>query len=480
MSGQVINTNIMSLNAQRNLGTSKSDLASALQRLSSGLRINSAKDDAAGLAISERFTTQIRGLNQAVRNANDGISLSQTAEGALAELTSNLQRIRELAVQSTNATNSASDRAALDAEVQQRIQEITRIATQTTFNGLKILDGSFGTQNFQVGANVGDTIGVNFSQGVRSNQIGAVATVSSGTTSGVTTTALAAADLTIKLGTGSAVSVGASSTFAGSTTLGLGSGSAYAKAAAINAANISGLSALATTTDSNGAAVANTTTSAGSYALTINGTAVLSQAVAASGSISVASIVAAVNGASSTTGVTAATSANGSNVVLTAADGRDIIIDETASGVTGGYGTNEGTKSGSITLTAGVDITIAGNTPANAGFTAATTAVSGSLNTQGVDTVVKANATIFSVDAALTTVNGLRGTLGAIQNRFQSTISNLQAVSENLSASRSRILDADFASETASLTRAQILQQAGVAILAQANAVPQQVLSLLR
>jgi flagellin len=162
MSGQVINTNIMSLNAQRNLGTSRSDLATALQRLSSGLRINSAKDDAAGLAISERFTTQIRGLNQAVRNANDGISLSQTAEGALQELTNNLQRIRELAVQSANGTNSASDRGALDSEVQQRLSEINRIASQTTFNGLKVLDGTFGTSVFQVGANVGDTISVSF------------------------------------------------------------------------------------------------------------------------------------------------------------------------------------------------------------------------------------------------------------------------------------------------------------------------------
>ena len=176
----VINTNVMSLNAQRNLTTSQSQLSTALQRLSSGLRINSAKDDAAGLAISERFTTQIRGLNQAVRNANDGISLAQTGEGALAEITNNLQRIRELAVQSANATNSASDRAALDAEVQQRIAEIDRIAKQTSFNGQKILDGSFGTASFQVGANVGETIGVSLSTDMRASAIGNVTTLAGG------------------------------------------------------------------------------------------------------------------------------------------------------------------------------------------------------------------------------------------------------------------------------------------------------------
>src|SRR5687767_4012709 len=183
---QVINTNVMSLTAQRNLSTSGGQLATALQRLSSGLRINSAKDDAAGLAISERFTTQIRGLNQAVRNANDGISLSQTAESALAEVTNNLQRIRELAVQAANSTNSASDRAALDQEVQQRLAEIDRIATQTSFNGLKVLDGTFGTANFQVGANAGETISVSLSQGVRTSQIGQIAT---GTSSVEVTTA---------------------------------------------------------------------------------------------------------------------------------------------------------------------------------------------------------------------------------------------------------------------------------------------------
>ena len=165
--GQVINTNVLSLNAQRNLARTQGDLAQALQRLSSGLRINSAKDDAAGLAITERFTTQIRGLDQAVRNANDGISLAQTSESALGELTNNLQRIRELAVQSANSTNSASDRQALDREVQQRLAEVERIASQTALHGLKVVDGTFGASQFQVGAKAGETLTISLSQVVK-------------------------------------------------------------------------------------------------------------------------------------------------------------------------------------------------------------------------------------------------------------------------------------------------------------------------
>ena len=176
---QTINTNVMSLNAQRNLTTSGSQLSQSLQRLSSGLRINSAKDDAAGLAISDRMTTQINGLNQASRNANDGISLAQTSEGALQEVTNNLQRIRELAVQAANATNSVSDLAALDQEVQQRIAEVERIAAQTSFNGRKVLDGTFGSATFQVGANVGETISVGLNTSMKTTDIGRLAAATS-------------------------------------------------------------------------------------------------------------------------------------------------------------------------------------------------------------------------------------------------------------------------------------------------------------
>jgi flagellin len=495
MSGQVINTNIMSLNAQRNLGTSRGDLATALQRLSSGLRINSAKDDAAGLAISERFTTQIRGLNQAVRNANDGISLSQTAEGALQEVTNNLQRIRELAVQSANGTNSASDRAALDQEVQQRISEISRIASQTTFNGLKVLDGSFGTSTFQVGANVGDTIGVSFAQGVRADQIGQTAAQ---TGTAVTANALAANSVQIAVGSGATpVNIGASVAGPAGSTAGQTASSAYAKAAAINAAGVSGLTATANTTVTG--TFSNITASSGaggggSYALAINGQTIYSASgngVLASGaSLTVNNVASQINLYSSQTGVVATVS--GSALTLTAADGRDINLSETVTlgggatagsgtGITGAGGIAAGVTRGTISLSAAQPITLTGAGATDIGFTAGQIALgSTTLSQQNVLNSTNANNTITAVDAALTTVNGLRGNLGAIQNRFQSTISNLQTVSENLSASRSRIMDADFASETASLTRAQILQQAGVAILAQANAVPQQVLGLLK
>lgn len=379
---QSINTNVASLNAQRNLNRSQGLLNQSLERLSTGLRINSAKDDAAGLAISERFTTQIRGLNQAVRNASDGISLAQTAESALAELTNNLQRIRELAVQSANASNSASDRAALDAEVQQRIAEVDRIAKQTNFNGVKVLDGSFGTATFQVGANVGETISVALTTDVTAAAIGTVNTA--------TGASFDMSDAT------EANFVNIAFTDADSNALGnvdVAAGSSAQQAAdSINSANITGISAF----------------------------------VNDSGEIQVLSSAGAVTMAET---VAAGTNTLGLDTVVTA--------DEAV---------------GATTTLGGV----------------------------GVDTVSNANFAIARVDSSLTAVNGLRGNLGAIQNRFESTIVNLQTVSENLAASRGRIQDADFAAETAALTKAQILQQAGVAVLAQANAQPQLALSLLQ
>lgn len=508
---QVINTNIASLNAQRNLNTSQSALSVSLQRLSSGLRINSAKDDAAGLAISDRFTTQIRGLNQAVRNSQDGVSLSQTSESALAEITNNLQRIRELAVQSANATNSTSDRAALDLEVQQRISEIDRIASQTSFNGRKVLDGTFGNASFQVGANVGETISVNLGTSSRSTAIGRTADYVGGAAynsslavgqqgAGVTTVAFVAGDVTIAIGSGAATSVGASSA---GTANGQSVGSAYAKAAAINSAGVSGLTATADSTvqlDLAAAAVAATVTD---YDLSVNSVAVYSNYNAStSGALTADTIVAAINANSSTTGVIASYDSSNTRVTLTASDGRDISISQ-GNTVTAnqGLGAIEGTNNssntlsmaaaagatttntyvGSIRLTAADQIVIAGGSPAKAGFTATSLALGNSaLNSASVTTVSNANTTINRVDAALTSVSNLRSTFGAIQNRFESVIGNLESVAENLTSSRSRILDADFAAETAALTRGQILQQAGTAILAQANSLPNNVLSLLR
>jgi flagellin len=509
---QVINTNVLSLNAQRNLTTSQSSLATALQRLSSGLRINSAKDDAAGLAISDRFTSQIRGLNQAVRNASDGISLAQTAESALGELTNNLQRIREIAVQSANASNSASDRAALDQEVQQRIAEIDRIASQTSFNSQKVLDGTFGTATFQVGANVGEVISLALSTSVRATAIGKTADYVGGAAysstlavgqqgAGVDTTALSAGDITITLGSGQAVSVVAATAGAGA---GQTTASAYAKSAAINSSGIAGLTATADTTvvfDLAATAVAATVTD---YDLSVNGVSIYSNYNAATnGALTADAVVAAINANSAATGVTAAYDSSNTRVTLTASDGRNIALSQ-GNAVTAnqGLGALEGTNNstnvttgsmaagagatvtntyvGSVRLTAAQTITVAG-TVARVGFAATSYALGNSaLNSASVTTVANANTTLGRVDAALTTVSSLRSTFGAIQNRFDSTIASLSAVSENLEASRSRILDADFAAETAALTRAQILQQAGVAILAQANAAPQSVLALLQ
>ena len=548
---QVINSNIASLNAQRNLNTSQTALATSLQRLSSGLRINSAKDDAAGLAIAERFSTQIRGLNQAVRNANDGISLSQTAEGAMGEISNNLQRIRELAVQAANATNSASDRAALDQEVQQRIAEVERVAAQTSFNGQKILDGTFGNANFQVGANVNETISIGLSTSMKASSIGAFVNSSGTNTTGndIATTAgtngTATTVTSANVSSAGAAAYGASPTgvYAGvSSTAFNGSNfslnginvnnsanyvgasatyqdatSAYAKAAAINASGIAGVSATANTTltfgTSGGTAgaadflqlTAGAGTVSGTYSLSINGQSVINYTAtgATSGSgVSIDSAVQSINAYQNQTGVVASKDANG-NLQLVAADGRNIAVSETISGVDGSsnavtvrssFGrlvqTAQGTAAsvtqaqtfrGQLTLQSSSGISV-GGTQTTAGYAGTTTllAASGTLKAQSVTSVANANNTLLSVDAALTAVSNLRSTFGAIQNRFESTIANLQATTENLTASRSRIQDTDFAAETASLTRAQILQQAGTAMLAQANALPNQVLTLLR
>jgi flagellin len=517
---QVINTNVMSLNAQRNLSTSGGQLATALQRLSSGLRINSAKDDAAGLAISERFTTQIRGLNQAVRNANDGISLSQTGEGALAEITNNLQRIRELAVQSANASNSASDRAVLDAEVQQRVAEIDRIASQTSFNGQKILDGTFGNALFQVGANVNETIQVGLQTSMRAASIGSYVDQASTATSTLTAPTNYAFNGTAGSYTGVASGVWAATTDTltingvqvGVPASGSGPGqtsdSAYSKAAAINASNISGVTATATNTVSLAAAAGGTagvsdfvdfdlTGGSGAYTLSLNGT----QVINATGDLSIDSAVSQINVYSTATGVVASKVASG--IQLTTSDGRNVEVSEdvTFTGATDGdtvasaFGTataasnaavaNDQTYRGQLNLKAvsNVAITVAGSVVSSyLGLTDGTSAIAAQSNmaAASVSSVTSANKAILAVDSALTAVSNLRSTFGAIQNRFESTITNLQTVAENLTASRSRIQDADFAAETAALTRAQILQQAGTAILAQANAIPQNVLTLLR
>jgi len=474
---QVINTNIASLNAQRNLNSSQNAVNTALQRLSTGLRINSAKDDAAGLAISERMSTQINGLNQAVRNANDGISLAQTAEGALSQIGTNLQRIRTLAVQSANSTNSAEDRASLQKEVAQLAAEIDRVAKDTDFNGTKLIDGSFSAQKFQVGANAGQTITIDSIANARASALGTYEGYSNATL-GIDTPADAATPHTITLGedaNGNAI------------TYDLGSIATDAKAiaAALTSQGISGLSvtANATTVDA-GTATTATTTVAGTSSFTLNGVTV-SVATSDNMTSNRANALEAINAKSSVTGVRAIDT--GSGLALEAADGRNITVADFAAGTAtnatiadlglAGEDTTGSTLNFSYKAPTGVTGDI------SASFLAATESIGAggtAVNAIDISTVEGATSALNALDAALSTVSDARASLGAIQNRFSSVVSSLETTSENLAASRSRIQDTDFAAETASLTRAQILQQAGTAMLAQANSLPNNVLTLLR
>lgn len=468
-----INTNVASLNAQRNLSKSQGDLSTAMQRLSSGLRINSAKDDAAGLAISDRMTSQIRGLTQAARNANDGISLAQTAEGAMQESTNILQRIRELSVQSANATNSASDRLSLQAEVDQLISELDRIATSTTFNNLTILDGTYIAQQFQVGPNAGDTIAFSI-DGIRADQVGYIASAT-----GTNVTSTPASDITITMGAdGTPKTISSSSNFAVSGDTYRNGGSAYAKAAAIDDAGIFGLivSAATTVTD---AAAAVAVASGQTLAVRINGVD-YSATFDTDAATTRANLADAINSAN--TGITASFSSGA--FTLSASDGRNIVVAAPATGIdaSGDFG-GAATNYGNLTLTGSDSILIEG-TVATIGFTTTTADIpldtSEGVNVVDITSLAGANEAILRVDAALTAVDASRGNLGAIQNRFESTISNLQNVAENLTAARSRILDADIAQETSEMTKNNILQQAGVSILTQANQTPQLALQLLQ
>jgi flagellin len=388
-----VNTNFASLSAQRNLSGSQGNLETSMERLTTGLRINSAKDDSAGLAISERMTAQINGLNQGVRNANDGISLTQVAEGALGEVTNNLQRIRELAVQSSNATNTQADRDALQSEVSQLLNEIDRVANKTSFNGVSLLDGSFTGANFQVGANNGDIVSVS---SITDANVAAL-----GSATQTTTTADEGA--------------------------GLGS-------IAISALTGYGTASLA-----------------GDFL--VAGTDIGVLGAATSAAERGGDLVEAINNISATTGVTA--TSDGTNISLISASTFAI----TGAGTVAEVGFNMAANSASLTFTAANNVGIANLSVA--GYSGAQLALD-------------------QVDSALTSVNSARATLGAMQSRFDSIIMTQQTTSDNLSASRGRIQDADFAAETAAMTKAQILQQSGIAMLSQANSAPQNVLALLQ
>ena len=486
----VVNTNVAALNGQRNLNASQASLATSMQRLSSGLRINSAKDDAAGLAISERFTAQIRGNDQAQRNANDGISLAQTAEGDLEQIGNNLQRIRELAVQASNASNSASDRKSINNEATQLIAEIDRVASNSSFNGTKLLDGSFNQQSFQVGANntTNDRITVASIASAKSSALGVGSSSSYSTTlpvgTAVTATALAAGNLSINgHNVGASTSDGVS--FAN------GDASGIAKAAAINA--VSGDTGVTATVGATTAGGVAASTFAGTIAgsVLINGVDI-GPIGAATGAVDRGSqTAAAINAKTSQTGVTATFDTGTGAVALNAADGRNITVATTALGGTetglNAAAANTITTTSKLTLSSAssAGITLAGTvglaaTGLTAGYTAATATAGAGVSSLDLTTASGAQAALATLDSAINTINSTRGALGAYQNRFESTVASLQTTTENLTASRGRITDVDFAKETANLSRAQVLQQAGTAMLAQANQAPQGVLSLLR
>lgn len=497
---QVINTNIASLNSQRTLGTSQTALQVSLARLSSGLRINTAKDDAAGLAISERMTAQIRGMEQARRNANDGVSLAQTAEGGLSQMGGLLQRIRELAVQSANGTNTAADRQTLNQEVTQLVSELQRFAQTTEFNNLNLFDGSFTSATYQVGANANQVVTATSANFLTDKygthqELSAAYGFNSNTAavSGFTTTTGGAAALEINGAYGSGTYTLKNTT----------ADSAKSIAAGINAQTATGVRAAAKTEFDITALAASA-----SYVLNVMGTNTASETVsfatgAAMDADGLSSAIQAFNDKSSKTGVTARLNDAGTGITLTALDGSNVSLG-TASGsmtiaktatVTGsamGSGTSGLAASGAITIMGQVTLdsdksySINQKTAIASGLfnaTAASGTTSSSLqkvSNLDISTVTGANLAMRIADSALTIVNGQRAAFGALQNRFEATISNLSTSVENLSGARSRVRDADFAHETASLTRLQILQQAGVAMLAQANALPQQVLSLLR
>ena len=476
-----INTNLASLNAQRNLDHSQTSLTTSLQRLSSGLRINSAKDDAAGLSISERMGSQIRGLNQAARNANDAISLAQTTEGNLSEISTVLQRIREIAVQSANDTNTSADRTSLQNEVTSLTSEIDRIAAAAQFNGSNLLDGSFTSKTFQVGANAGQSISVSIS-GAGTSTLGLTG---SAVVAG-TATATSAMDGT---GTVAGITIGTLANDGVSTVAGAASGatSTLAIANAINLISHStNVTASAKTQITSTAISASTALTAGD--LKINGVDIGALAATTGATANQdrnSQLIVAINAKSGSTGVIA-TAASGTTYTLTAADGRNIdltstsatsnVTNTTLTGFSVGNILTSLTHYGQLTLSAGKDIITTGSI---GGIADGTYAKSGS-STLDVSSQILSSSAISQIDTAINTVNTQRASLGTVQSRFESVIANLKTSSENVSAARGRIRDTDFAAETANMTRNQVLQQAGVAMLAQANALPNIVLSLLK
>ncbi|MDQ7049994.1 MAG: flagellin [Enterobacterales bacterium] len=494
--GSVIQTNVASIGAQRSLSKTNNDLSTTFQRLSTGLRINSAKDDAAGLQISNSLTSQINGLGVAVRNANDGISLAQTAEGALQETTNILQRMRDLSIQSANGSNDANSRAALQAEVAQLQSEINRIADTTSFGGRSLLDGTFGSSAFQVGSKAFQTIDVTLNS-------------SRGADIGNNTDELTSASPDSGIGLGevlSSASTAAANNVAGTLVVAGSAGTS-------SSINVAGLSAKAIADRINlQESTTNVTADArnviglsslgdGNVAFDLNGSN--TTAVTITAGISGSSLTAlsnAINDVSASTGISA--TIDSSVLKLTSERGDDIVIegftttatDTTATVSSYNYDgtslttstqqiTNGGSDSvrniGVIKLSSSKSFT---STSSSTSVNAANAQVSTLVSVDSIDisNVIGSQNAIDIIDSAIQNIDSNRATLGAVQNRLTSTVSNLGNIIENVSAARSRIRDTDFASETANLAKNQVLQQAGLSILAQANASSQSVLSLLQ
>ena len=519
-----VNTNVSSLNAQRNLSQSGSDLATSMERLSSGMRINSAKDDAAGLQISNRLTSQINGLGVAQRNANDGISMAQTAEGAMSESTSILQRMRELALQSANGSNSADDRDALQKEVSALQTELTRIAETTSFGGQQLLDGSYGSKAFQVGSNANETINLSLSS-VAASDIGTnQVNLQSAATGFGSTSAAAAGGAALDTATSSTPDVQASTYDitgrGGNTTqVDIAAGSSAKDAAkAINeVSDTTGVTAQSKTqaiVELGDIPTADTTPGSeiyGSYSFTLNGndsSTATPVSFTATGDADgdADAFVQAINKDTSAHGVSA--TVEDGEIILTSNTGDDIEIKDfaavngdasstaasstleiTALGFDGskdlstttltGGSTDSAAIHGSIQLNSANTFTVKAGDASLAATTDAATSKAVGVDTINIGTQAGSQDALAIIDNAIANIDSQRADLGAIQNRFDHTISNLANISENVSASRSRIQDTDFATETAEMTKNQILQQAGTSILSQANQLPQTALSLL-
>ena len=505
-------TNVSSLNAQRNLSASQAGLTTTMQRLSSGLRVNTAKDDAAGLAISERMLAQVKGMDAARRNANDGISLAQVAEGALKSSTNILQRVRELAVQSANASNSASDRKALQAEVGQLLTELDRIAQTSEFNGQKLLDGSFGIANFQVGPNANQTIAASM-KNARTQSYGVEQKLSNSFVKAVDILPHPELNLSgsfeISGEKKSKISLDSNdNALTIANKINMQSEATGVTASAFNQALLSfaGVGANGNRQSYSFSVVGENSTP---VAISFEATPSMNMPWTLS---DVEDAIRAFNDVSVKTGITASFDAETTtlwpNIKLTATSGVDIVLENlngnTAAAITG-YATSSNSfpataEGGTLYLVSkgyvelhsenGYAVTNAtGGYPPNAfdpiTYPGAPLFVAGNSTLQSVDSIDistphGATRTLRIVDAALSHISGERASLGALQSRFEATIANLEISSENTAAARARIVDADFAQETAQLARQQILQNAGTAMVAQANAVPEQVLSLLK